>query len=638
MITTLRTYASRGRSRLKSWVLEPRTQGILRGAFFAVAGFLLAAASLGNRPMPIAMALVLSGPGWTGFLAGAGAFLGYRVFWGEAAAQCLAWVVAALPAAALAGSGRVKLHPWLLPAVGTLIVSVSGVLFQALFYDNTPIPLYLLRVGLAGGTSLLFSSLTRGRNALLEWLGCCVGVLALAQLAPAPWLNLGFLAAGFLTAAGAFPAAALAGLGLDLAQVSRVPMAAALSLSYLPRFFPGYPKWAVTVGPAFVYTVMMGLAGVWEPLPAVSLVLGGLLGAWLPLPGRAGYRRGETGVAQVRLELAAGVMAQTQQLLSREQEYPIDEEGLVSRAAQQACSGCPCRKYCPDSQALSRLPGNILHKTLTGPEELPIICRKSGRFLAQLHMAQEQLRSIHADRQRQGEYRAAVMQQYGFLAQYLRELSDGLSRRAQPVGRSFVPELTVAGNRPEWGNGDRCIGFAGVGGRYYILMCDGMGTGSGAIREGKNAQQLLQSLLSAGYPAEHALRSLNSLCALRERAGAVTVDLVEVILDTGRATLYKWGAAPSYLVAGATTVKLGITGPPPGLSMQERERTEKASLRRGEWLVLVSDGIGEEAALALCRRAQSLSPRELAEQILALGQLGGQDDATVAILRLKDPA
>ena len=142
-------------------------------------------------------------------------------------------------------------------------------------------------------------------------------------------------------------------------------------------------------------------------------------------------------------------------------------------------------------------------------------------------------------------------------------------------------------------------------------------------------------MLSAGYPAEYALRSLNSLCALRDRAGAVTVDLAELLLDSGKVNLYKWGAAPSYITTKFGAEKIGVASPPPGLSvMEEQEWVEHASLRRGEWLVMVSDGVGEREAMRCCMELGDGSPGELAAGILACGQLDHQDDATVAIIRL----
>jgi hypothetical protein len=113
------------------------------------------------------------------------------------------------------------------------------------------------------------------------------------------------------------------------------------------------------------------------------------------------------------------------------------------------------------------------------------------------------------------------------------------------------------------------------------------------------------------------------------------VDLAEIMLDSGKVKLYKWGAAPSYVSNRYGAEKLGVTSPPPGIFVtQEQEQVEQTSLRRGEWLIMVSDGIGQREALHCCMQMGSQTPGELAAAILACGQMGDQDDATVVILRL----
>ena len=178
--------------------------------------------------------------------------------------------------------------------------------------------------------------------------------------------------------------------------------------------------------------------------------------------------------------------------------------------------------------------------------------------------------------------------------------------------------------------------FSGVLCKYYVILCDGMGSGPGAAQEGRNAGNLLRRLLSAGYPAEHALRTLNSLCALRNRAGAVTIDLLELHLDSGSAVIYKWGAPTSYLLSSRTVEKLGYASPPPGLSVTDSQETRHSlTLRREETLLLVSDGIGQEAGYQCCLKGLHLSTNELAAQILTCAQLGNQDDATIVSVNLE---
>ena len=637
MMLTLRSYARRSKRQLQRLITDPRTHLYLRAAAWFLSGWILSAASLGNRCLPLCMGLVLACSGWSAVLTATGSALGYLLFWGSAGYQGLGWLLAALLPALLLGNGRFgRWTPYLLPAIGALIVSGMGVAFQTWMADNTPVGLYLLRVVLGGSTTWLFCRLLQGRNPLLEWLCAGLAVLSLAQIALLPQLSFGLIAAGAFAVVGSFPATVLAGLALDLSGLYTVPMTAVLCAAYLPRFLPRYPKWMGALAPGLSYLIVASLSGHPGFYAFPGLLAGGILGCFLPQPTKLAHRRGETGLAQVRLEMVASVLAQTEQLLLEAPALPIDEDALVARAAAQACSGCPCRKHCPDTTRLQQLPAPLLHKPLLTPEELPIICRKSGRFLAQLHRSQEQLRTIQADRQRQQEYRTAVVQQYRFLSEYLQELSDGLSRRPEEGQPAFSPKVHIYANRPAPDNGDRCAMFPGTRDRYYVLLCDGMGTGLGAVQEGKTATELLRRLLSAGYPARYALQSLNSLCALRSRAGIVTVELLEICLDSGRATLYKWGAAPSYLLSPYGAEKIGTAGPPPGLSVTEhREAAHQLSLRRGECLLLVSDGVPQDAALRCCLLRAGAAPSQLAQQLLSCGQLEGEDDATVVTVSLQ---
>ena len=101
-----------------------------------------------------------------------------------------------------------------------------------------------------------------------------------------------------------------------------------------------------------------------------------------------------------------------------------------------------------------------------------------------------------------------MIQQYQFLSDFLQDLSDRLARRTEPQA-VYSARVEVFGNRPEEENGDKCLRFAGTEGKFYVLLCDGMGTGLGAVQEGKTAGVMLKRLLCAGYPAEYALRSIS---------------------------------------------------------------------------------------------------------------------------------
>ena len=634
MMVTIETYARRWRAAAKKLVADQRIRMVAKTAMHFGCGFALSAASLMQRCQPFSVGLLCAVTGIRAVLVALGAGAGYLLFWGEAGHQGLLWLGLALPVALILGKRQI-IHEsaLLMSSIAALIISASGLFFQLFREDTTPVAAYLLRIFTGAVSARLFYLVRRRQDQVADWLAAGIAVLSLAQISLFPGFSLGFVAAGLLAAGGSLPAAALAGLALDLSQVTQVPMTGVLSLAYFCRMLPYGRKWISCAAPAAVYILITNLGGFTDFRPVLGLVLGGFGAIFLPPQPQLHHRRGETAAAQVRLELMAGVLAQTQQLLLEAPEIPVDEEAVLSRAQTRACGGCPCRKNCRERGNV--LPRQLLHKPLMDTTALPLSCKKPGRLILELRRAQEQLRAIQADRERQGEYRSALVQQYQFLSLFLQQLSDQLPRRGERPRQNFEPEIAVESFSRESSNGDRCIWFAGTQCRYYVLLCDGMGTGIGAAQEGQDAASLLRQMLSAGFPAEHALRSVNSLLALRGRAAAVTMDLVELRLDSGRAAVYKWGAAPSLLLCEGLAEKIGTAGPPPGLSVTDgRETVERLSLRRGEVLVLLSDGVDGEVVRQRVVLHGQRPPESLAAEILEQGTQDTEDDATVAVIRL----
>lgn len=628
MMISMETYLRRGQRCLQRMALDPKMRSIGAVAAYGGGGFLLSAASLGNTPQPLTLGLILSLSGWRAVILALGAMAGYPAFWGEAGLQGIVWSAAGgLLALLLGNRAETKEQPLMLPAIGALFTAVTGLSFQVLLGDKTGVVLYALRIGLAFGSGVLFTQAARGRDAFTDWVVGGVAVLALAQVSVTRYFGLGYITAGVMAVASAFPAAALAGLGLDLARITPLPMTAVLCLSYCIRIIPFDKRWKHYAAPGFACLGVMAACGIWDPTPLPGLLIGGACGALLPPRPQIVHRRGETGAAQVRLELGAEVMAATQQLLMEIQPVPIDQEAILLMAKERACSGCSFRKNCRGKDALT-----AAH--LANPLEAD--CKKQGRLLPELRRGQEQLRQLQADRQRQREYRLALQQQYQFLAAYLRNLADCLPRRGEEIRISFRVEAAARSRGKEKANGDKCLAFAGPGCSYFVLLCDGMGTGLGAAQEGQTAAGLLRQLLLSGFPPEHALRSINSLLALRGSAGAVTIDLAEIRLDTGHASIYKWGAAPSWVLRRGGAEKIGTATPPPGLSIDRyKETVEKLSLRRGEVLIMLSDGVEGEEVLRQSVLTPDAPPGELAAKILEMGCGQAEDDATAAAIKLR---
>lgn len=622
------TYLRRGQRSLQRIMLQPGIRSTGAVLAYGGSGFLLSAGGLASFSQPLAMGLICAQTGWRALIMCIGAMLGYPMFWGQDGKQGIVWSASAGLLALLLGKRQeTKDQPLMIPAIAAFLTAITGLSFRLLLGETVPVPIYFLRVALTFASGVLFTQISRCRDAVTDWIGLGVAILALAQVVPEFWLGPGYIAAGLSAVTGAFPAAALAGLGLDLARITPVPMTAVLCTAWLIRLIPFGQKWQHYASPGFAGLAIMAATGIWDPKVLPGLFLGGMLGALVsPSPGVA-TRRGDSGVAQVRLEMGAVVLSTTRQLLLELEPPPIDTQAILEKAVRRACTGCSARNNCTQKSAMTL-------ELLKNPLEAE--CRKPGRLIPQLHRAQEQLRWLQSDRRRRQEYRGALLQQYQFLTDYLRQLADQLPRKSREVEICFRAEAAARSRGKERANGDRCIAFPGSGARYFILLCDGMGTGIGAAQEGETAAQLLKQMLTSGFPANHALKSLNSLLVLRGAAGAVTVDLAEVRLDTGQAAVYKWGAAPSWVLDRKGGKKIGTATPPPGLSMESHHQTvQKLSLCRGEVLILLSDGVDGEDVFSRFSLTPDVPPGELAAQILEKGCEASEDDATVAAIRLR---
>ena len=76
------------------------------------------------------------------------------------------------------------------------------------------------------------------------------------------------------------------------------------------------------------------------------------------------------------------MLLQTQRLLMDVEDYPIDEEAIIAKAAERACGSCPFRNKCKEEPA--HMSTALLHKPLGNGADLPVSCRKSGRLLQEL--------------------------------------------------------------------------------------------------------------------------------------------------------------------------------------------------------------------------------------------------------------
>lgn len=221
---------------------------------------------------------------------------------------------------------------------------------------------------------------------------------------------------------------------------------------------------------------------------------------------------------------------------------------------------------------------------------------------------------------------------------------SGMARLAQKEPLMAVAGVAAADRQGQSVSGDVGAWFKDDGGKLNVVLCDGMGSGPAAREDSTCALTLLEKFLRAGLTAEETLATVAEALALRGEAqgGFTTVDLLQLDLFTGRGTVYKLGAAPTYLKKGDSVERLEGGSLPAGILQDSGEPDRFVlKLEAGDCIVMVSDGVTsgthDEWLKDLVKSFDGLSPRVLADCILQeSGLRGGRgDDRTVMVLKVE---
>lgn len=636
------------RQRLLRWSGRPWAERLLRALAAMAVGFALSGVQAGGgwQPLPVALAAAL-GLGLSSFGAYVGGCLGYAAFFGlDAAMEPMAVGLLVQATLCIFGDQLCGETRWFTPGVVMLFTAVVGSLFllQSRFAAQ-PLLRYLLRI-LTGGAGALCIRAARepaGQKARMVLLAAvCGGLCAVRPFGFPLGLIAGCAVAVAATATpSALLAAVLCGFALEVCWGGgcMAPLVlAVLGSSRATRTAVRLGLWygLLTAGVLLLDTPLLLLAAA---LPGALLSLALPEGTLFGPPARV------TDSPDPRLALAAGLMRQLSGVLAVSWPDRADPEtnAVFDQAAERVCRLCSQWELCWETEisatceALDRAAPAMMTRGKALREDLPPAfvqrCRHLEGFLTAINRELEDLSCRRQCRSRLRESRAVMAQQYGVLA-------DALSQRrlAPPPGLRYQPELGFRSQSrlPQALSGDRGVSFR-IGQWFYMLLCDGMGTGQAASAEAGAAIEILRTLLQSGVEPADALRLLNGTYILRDDGGFATVDLLQADLVTGQAQLFKWGAAPSYLKRRGEVEKIGTASPPPGLGVGEEHRPEgtKLSLARGEMLVLVTDGAGGEAAERFIRQYGGLSPRELASGVVSCTGVQSEDDRTAAVLALR---
>ncbi len=132
-------------------------------------------------------------------------------------------------------------------------------------------------------------------------------------------------------------------------------------------------------------------------------------------------------------------------------------------------------------------------------------------------------------------------------------------------------------------------------GRFYAILCDGMGSGEEAALASSVCSIFLKKLLSAKNSVRTALSLLDSIIRSGKIAGecSVAVDILSLDLYSGEATVYKSGAARTLIKRGERIFSLQGRSAPIGILDGFDGHATDFRVKPGDILLVMSDGIDD---------------------------------------------
>lgn len=177
--------------------------------------------------------------------------------------------------------------------------------------------------------------------------------------------------------------------------------------------------------------------------------------------------------------------------------------------------------------------------------------------------------------------------------------------------------------------GDCYDTFTDASGTLYVILSDGMGTGSRARVDSAMACSVLSKLLKGGISLPAALETVNNVLMIKSADESfATLDICRLDLNSGECAVYKAGAATTYIKSSDKLVRATLSSPPAGLGGKLTVPAQKFTVGAGDVIVMTTDGAVLDEQWLSRELSQRVEPCELSERIAkaARSAENGRDD------------
>lgn len=181
--------------------------------------------------------------------------------------------------------------------------------------------------------------------------------------------------------------------------------------------------------------------------------------------------------------------------------------------------------------------------------------------------------------------------------------------------------------------GDCCESFTDAEGALYVVLSDGMGTGSRARVDSAIACSVLSKLIKAGIPLPSALETVNTTLLVKSADESfATMDICKINLDSGECAVYKAGAATTYIKSSNKLIRAALSSPPAGSGGKMSVPAQRFKVSAGDVIIMATDGAVIDEQWLSRELSREAEPKELSERIAKAARAaenGARDDISV---------
>ncbi len=283
-----------------------------------------------------------------------------------------------------------------------------------------------------------------------------------------------------------------------------------------------------------------------------------------------------------------------------------DREEIFEKVCARVCKDCSlfetCKKQGKNHRQMEEIWRTMEEDGYCDLSNMPVgfgqICLRSERFLNEFGHIYELYKQSAISKGTAKSSRDIMARQYSEISNVIellsKEIETGETQYDDAV-RTYAPKVTVRTESKTGSgvSGDTVIYFE-RGNKFFVILCDGMGSGDEAMQQSRLTARLFEKFLKAGFDKETSLRMINSALALKaDQESFSTVDILEIDTKTGDCEFLKIGSAQSFIKRKKEIGIISSKSLPVGILENIETQAVRCKAEIGDIIVMVTDGVSE---------------------------------------------